>query len=100
MNIRKYTFSVRLTAREKRSIIKTVILSERREFRPAGKDTGSMNDLDEQARLAAERFAIPGRVTGLTRINKGYINRTFRVETLDEAGRTHRYLLQDRRAHV
>ena len=53
-----------------------------------------MNDLDEQARLAAERFAIPGRVTGLTRINKGYINRTYRLETLDETGQTHKYVLQ------
>jgi Ser/Thr protein kinase RdoA (MazF antagonist) len=69
-------------------------LSERLTFRPAGKDTGTTNDLNDYARLVADRFSIQGRVTGLSRIKKGYINRTYRLETLDEAGQTHKYVLQ------
>ena len=42
----------------------------------------------------AERFVIHGTVTNITQINKGYINQTYRVETLSEAGHVHKYTLQ------
>ena len=42
----------------------------------------------------AEQFAIRGKVTQITRINKGYVNRTYRVETLSDAGHVHKYTLQ------
>ena len=42
----------------------------------------------------AEQFAIRGTVTNITQINKGYINRTYRVETLSDAGHVHLYTLQ------
>ena len=42
----------------------------------------------------AEQFAIRGQITGITQINKGYINRTYRVETLSDTGHVHKYTLQ------
>lgn len=42
----------------------------------------------------AEKFAIRGSVTNITQINKGYVNRTYRVETLSERGHVHKYTLQ------
>lgn len=41
-----------------------------------------------------EKFAIRGEATSITQINKGYINRTYRVETLSDAGHVHKYTLQ------
>ena len=41
-----------------------------------------------------EQFAIRGNVTSITQINKGYINRTYRVETLSDTGHVHKYTLQ------
>ena len=41
-----------------------------------------------------DKFAIRGEVTGIKQINKGYINRTYRVETLSETGHVHKYTLQ------
>lgn len=41
-----------------------------------------------------EKFAIRGNVTGITQINTGYINRTYRVETISETGHVHKYTLQ------
>ncbi len=41
-----------------------------------------------------DQFAIRGDVTSITQINKGYINRTYRVETLSDAGHVHKYTLQ------
>ena len=41
-----------------------------------------------------EQFAIRGDVTSITQINKGYINRTYRIETLSDAGHVHKYTLQ------
>lgn len=40
------------------------------------------------------KFAIRGDVTSITQINKGYINRTYRVETLSDTGHIHKYTLQ------
>ena len=42
----------------------------------------------------AEKFAIRGTITKIAQINKGYINRTYRVETLSESGNVHKYILQ------
>ena len=42
----------------------------------------------------AEKFAIRGDVTRITQINKGYINRTYKVETLSDTGHVHKYTLQ------
>ena len=42
----------------------------------------------------AEQFLIHGDITSITQINKGYINRTYRVETLSQAGHVHKYTLQ------
>lgn len=42
----------------------------------------------------ARQFAIHGEITSVTQINKGYINRTYRVDTVSEAGHVHMYTLQ------
>ncbi len=41
-----------------------------------------------------EQFEIRGDITEIEQINKGYINRTYKVLTLSEAGHVHKYLLQ------
>ncbi len=41
-----------------------------------------------------DKFAIRGQVTGIKQLNKGYINRTYRVETLSDTGHVHKYTLQ------
>jgi len=41
-----------------------------------------------------EQFAIRGTVRKITQINKGYINRTYKVETLSDKGNVHKYTLQ------
>jgi len=48
----------------------------------------------------AEQFVIHGDITSITQINKGYINRTYRVETLSAAGHVHKYTLQRINTHV
>lgn len=40
------------------------------------------------------RFDVRGDVTDIRQITKGYINKTYRIETKDEDGRTHKYTLQ------
>ncbi len=42
----------------------------------------------------AENFAIVGKVTKIEQIKKGYINRTYKVETLSEHNHVHLYILQ------
>ena len=42
----------------------------------------------------ADKFAIRGSITAITQINKGYINRTYKVETLSDTGHVHKYTLQ------
>lgn len=42
----------------------------------------------------AERFAIRGNIQNIKQINTGYINRTYRVETLSDSGKIHLYTLQ------
>ena len=47
-----------------------------------------------EIQAVAEKFAIRGEITSVTQINKGYINRTYKIETLSETGHVHKYLLQ------
>ena len=42
----------------------------------------------------AEKFAIRGDVKKIIQINKGYINRTYKIETLSDSGHIHTYTLQ------
>ena len=53
----------------------------------------SATPINELQRIV-EQFAIRGNVTDITQINKGYINRTYRIETLSEVGHVHKYTLQ------
>ena len=57
---------------------------------PEKKSATPINDLQR----IVDRFAIRGEVTSITQINKGYINRTYRVETLSDTGNVHKYTLQ------
>ncbi len=52
--------------------------------------SGPINELQN----IIDQFAIRGTVTNITQINKGYINRTYRVETLSDRDHVHKYLLQ------
>ena len=47
-----------------------------------------------EIKYIAEQFAIHGRVTAISQINKGYINQTYRIQTLSDAGHIHKYTLQ------
>ncbi len=57
---------------------------------PRTKASMPINELQR----VVDKFAIRGEVTGITQMNKGYINRTFRVETVSENGNVHKYTLQ------
>ena len=52
-----------------------------------------MHENDYLAHVA-EQFAIRGKIINIERINKGYINCTYKVETLSEHNHVHRYILQ------
>lgn len=52
--------------------------------------SGPINELQN----IIDHFAIRGDITGITQINKGYINRTYRIETLSDTGHVHKYTLQ------
>ncbi len=54
------------------------------------KETSPINELQR----IIDHFAIQGSVTKITQINKGYINRTYYIETLSERGHVHKYTLQ------
>lgn len=42
----------------------------------------------------AEHFVIQGDIINIEHINKGYINRTYKVETVSENNHIHQYILQ------
>ncbi len=42
----------------------------------------------------AKHFVIQGTIKNIEHINKGYINRTYKVETISENGNIHQYILQ------
>ena len=56
-------------------------------------DSAHASPINELQNIA-EQFAIRGDITSITQINKGYINRTYRVETLSDTGHVHKYTLQ------
>ena len=45
-------------------------------------------------RAVAEQFAIRGDITDIEQIKKGYINLTYKVDTISENGHIHQYILQ------
>ncbi len=49
-----------------------------------------MNNLQK----VVEQFALQGDVVDIKKINKGYINSTYRIETVSKSNHTHKYLLQ------
>lgn len=49
-----------------------------------------MNDLQK----IAESFSIVGSIKSIEHINKGYINRTYKVETISKNNNIHQYILQ------
>ena len=53
-----------------------------------------------EVQRVVEQFAIRGEVTAITQINKGYINRTYHIETLSDTGHVHQYTLQRINTHV
>lgn len=57
---------------------------------PDNRSSGPINELQR----VTEQFAIRGDVTSIVQINKGYINRTYKVETLSDTGHVHKYTLQ------
>ncbi len=65
------------------AVLRVVLESDRTSLTP-------INDLQH----TVDQFAIRGEVTAITQINKGYINRTYRVETVSETGNVHKYTLQ------
>lgn len=48
----------------------------------------------EQLQIIAEKFNIQGKVISIDEIKRGYINRTYKVETLSETNHIHKYILQ------
>ena len=59
-------------------------------FSFAKKSSVPINDLQN----IIDCFAIQGEVTDIKQINKGYINRTYKVTTLSASGNVHKYILQ------
>ena len=57
---------------------------------PATHSSSPINELQN----VVDQFAIRGETTSITPIKKGYINQTYRVETLSESGHVHKYTLQ------
>lgn len=80
--IRKFFF-VDFDSKTPGGVLRLVLEPEKPERSP-------INDIQN----ILDRFAIRGDVTNITQINKGYINRTYRVETLSDTGHIHKYTLQ------
>lgn len=56
-----------------------------------------MNDniySDSYIKEIVDKFCVHGEVIKIEMINKGYINRTYRIQTLSERGHIHQYILQ------
>ena len=56
-------------------------------------EKNSASPINEIQRVS-EQFAIRGEITAITQLTKGYINRTYHVETLSDTGHVHKYILQ------
>lgn len=50
----------------------------------------NMNDLQN----VAKQFIIQGDIVSIKKINKGYINSTYKIETISESNHIHQYILQ------
>ena len=50
----------------------------------------NMNDLQN----VAKQFVIQGDIVSIKKINKGYINSTYKIETISESNHIHQYILQ------
>ena len=50
----------------------------------------NINDLQN----IAKQFIIQGDITSIKKINRGYINSTYRIETISENNHVHKYILQ------
>lgn len=57
---------------------------------PVTRSVSPINELQN----VVDHFAIRGDVRVIEQITKGYINRTYRIETLSDTGHVHQYLLQ------
>ncbi len=57
---------------------------------PVARNASPINELQN----VVDHFAIRGDVRVIEQITKGYINRTYRIETLSDTGHVHQYLLQ------
>lgn len=57
---------------------------------PARREHSPINEIQN----IIDQFAIRGETKSITQITKGYINRTYRIETLSDTGHTHKYVLQ------
>ena len=57
---------------------------------PAKPDVSPINEIQN----VVDQFAIRGEPQTIKQITKGYINRTYRVETLSDTGHVHKYVLQ------
>lgn len=56
-------------------------------------DTHTQSPVNELQTII-DKFNIQGEVVNIRQINKGYINRTYRIETFSKRGHTHKYTLQ------
>lgn len=61
---------------------------------PMGKHAIKISGPINELQRIIDQFAIQGHVTHIEQINKGYINRTYYVETLSDRGHVHKYTLQ------
>ena len=57
-------------------------------------ENGDSMETQNMPRNVVEHFSIQGKVVNIERIKKGYINSTYKVETLSENNHIHKYILQ------
>ena len=57
---------------------------------PEKRETSPINEIQN----VVDQFAIRGNTKAITQITKGYINRTYRIDTLSDKGHVHKYILQ------
>lgn len=61
---------------------------------PFGRKSAEIIEPINEVQRVARQFLIHGDITNIEQMNAGYINRTYRVETLSQAGHVHMYTLQ------
>ncbi len=60
----------------------------------APKEEKDVSDPINELQKIVDHFVINGQVKTIKQINKGYVNRTYKIETISEAGHIHKYILQ------